>query len=175
MVQLEELLWRKSMYWLQQVNNKNCHPCHNLPQTCRGSKSKCPVRIRPTENLLRHLRTGFRINELWTNKYDTHKLNVNKKVLNGELRRYFRSCKEINWSKQVLTTNQDPFHDLTETCGGSKSVCPVWIRSIDNLQSHTRTSFRINEHLSDQCEQIGQQSTRKIWEPKTQIIVIEEK
>ena len=59
-------------------NHKNRHLFRNLLQTCAGSKSICPVWIRPTENLLPHPRTSFSINELWSNKYDTHKSTIKK-------------------------------------------------------------------------------------------------
>ena len=54
-------------------NNQNWHPRHDLPQICGGNKSVCPVWIHITDNFLTHPRTSFRINELWSNKYDTHK------------------------------------------------------------------------------------------------------
>ena len=41
--------------------------------------------------------------------------------------------------------NQHPHHDLAKTCGARKCVCPVYIRPTDNLKSHPRKSFRINE------------------------------
>ena len=47
--------------------------------------------------------------------------------------------------------NQNPRHDLPQTSGGLKSVCPVWIRPTGNFQSHTRKSFRINERWSNNC------------------------
>ena len=68
---------------------KNRHPCHNLPQDCRGSKYVFPVWIRPTENLQSHPRTSFRINEHWYNKYDTHKSTINKISLERRPRRRF--------------------------------------------------------------------------------------
>ena len=45
-----------------------------------------------------------------------------------------------------------PPHDLLQTCGGRKSVCPFWIRSTYNLLSHLRTSFRVNELWSKKCQ-----------------------
>ena len=59
-------------------NHKNRHPCHNLPQACRGRKSAWPVWIRTTDNLLSHLSTSFRINVRWSNTYYTHKSTINK-------------------------------------------------------------------------------------------------
>ena len=135
-------------------NNKNQPPHHNLPQTCRGrGGSVCPVWIRPTENFQLHPRTSFRINEHWSNKYNTHKSTINKISLNKELEGNFRSRNSINWSKQVWTPNRNPRHDLPQTLGGRKFVCPVWIRPTDNLQSYPRTSCGFNKRLSDQCEQ----------------------
>ena len=62
-------------------NNKNRNPWHDPSQTCGGSKTVCPVLIRPTEYFLTHPRTSFMINEWWTNKYDTNKSKINKRSL----------------------------------------------------------------------------------------------
>ena len=59
-------------------NNKNRHPRQDLPQTYRVIKYVYLVCIRPTGNLLTHPTTSFRINERWSNKYDTHKSKINK-------------------------------------------------------------------------------------------------
>ena len=70
-------------------NHKKWHPCHDLPQTCRGRKYICPVWIRPTEDFLTHLRKNFRVNKLWYNKYDTHKSTINKRRLEQRTWRRF--------------------------------------------------------------------------------------
>ena len=57
--------------------SKNQHPHHNLPQTFSWRKSICLVWIRPADNFLTHLRRSFRINELWSNRVDTHKPKIN--------------------------------------------------------------------------------------------------
>ena len=80
-VKLEEPPWSQSIYWLKQVQLKNWNPLHKLPQTCGGRKYICPVWIWCTDNLLSHLRTSFRINNIWPNKYDTHKSTINKRRL----------------------------------------------------------------------------------------------
>ena len=41
-----------------------------------------------------------------------------------------------------------PIHGLPQTCGGSKYICPVWIRPTANFLTHLRTSFSINKHWS---------------------------
>ena len=41
--------------------------------------------------------------------------------------------------------NRHPRHDLPQTFGGMESTCPVWIRPTENLLTHPRKSFRINE------------------------------
>ena len=46
-----------------------------------GSKSVCLVCIRPTDNFQSHPRTSFSINEVWSNKYDTHKSRINKRMI----------------------------------------------------------------------------------------------
>ena len=67
-------------------NHKNRHPRHDLPQSCGGVKSVCPVWIWPTENLQSRLRESFRINEHWYNKYDTHNFKINK-ISSNQLKR----------------------------------------------------------------------------------------
>ena len=57
---------------------KNCHPCHNLPQTYRGSKYVCTIWIRLTENFITHPRKNFRINKSWSSKCNKHQLTINK-------------------------------------------------------------------------------------------------
>ena len=63
--------------------NKNQHPQHNLPQTYRGIKSVCLVCICTTDHFLTYLRTSFRINEHWYNKYDTQapKIPINETII----------------------------------------------------------------------------------------------
>ena len=70
-------------------NNKKRHPRYGLPQTWGGRKSICPVWIRPTENLQAHPRKSFRINERWSNKYDTYKSTINKRRLGRRTWRIF--------------------------------------------------------------------------------------
>ena len=50
----------------------------------------------------------------------------------------------INWWQQVKSQNRRPRHDLLQTCGGSKSVCPVLIWPTKTFLAHTRTSLRVN-------------------------------
>ena len=73
------LTWRQSIHLWQQAKLKNWHPPHDLPQTYRGIKSTCPVCIQPTDNFLTHSRTSLRINERWSNKYDTKNSTINKR------------------------------------------------------------------------------------------------
>ena len=40
----------KAIDLCQQEVTINCHPIHDLPQTCRGIKYVCPVCVWPTEN-----------------------------------------------------------------------------------------------------------------------------
>ena len=83
-------------------NHKKRHPCHDLPQTCGGRKSVCPVWIRPTENLQSHPMTSFRINERRSNKYDPRKSTVNK-----------RGTERITWRTFYIkhTKTQRTIHD----------------------------------------------------------------
>ena len=51
-----------------QVKMTNWNPHHNLPKTCRGRKSICPICVSPTDNFQTHPSTSFRINELWSDQ-----------------------------------------------------------------------------------------------------------
>ena len=53
----------KTVDWHQQEVTTNWHPCHNLPQSCRGSKYICLICIYPTESFLSHPRKTIGINE----------------------------------------------------------------------------------------------------------------
>ena len=70
-------------------NHKKRNPHHNLPQSCRGFKYVCAVWIHPTDNLQSHLRTSSSINEIWSDKYDTHKSTIKKIRLGQRTRRIF--------------------------------------------------------------------------------------
>ena len=59
-------IFKKAINWCEKFLTPNRHPCHALPQTCRGGKSICPVCIRLTENFLTLPRTSFGINEFWS-------------------------------------------------------------------------------------------------------------
>ena len=52
------------------------------------------------------------------------------------------------WNKK----NRHPCHELPKTCGGRKSVYLVWIRPTDNLVTHPRRIFRINECQSNRYD-----------------------
>ena len=52
----------------------------------------------------------------------------------------------------LQTPNRPPLHDLPQACGGSKSVCQIFIWPTDNLQSHPGKTFRTNELWSNQCQ-----------------------
>ena len=66
-----------------------------------------------------------------------------KEDLNEELDGYFRSINKTNWSKKVRTPNWHPRRNLWHTCGGVKSVCPVWIHPTYNFLTHLGKFFRI--------------------------------
>ena len=51
----------------------------------------------------------------------------------------------------VQSHNWHPPHNFPQTCGGRKSVCPIWILPTYNFLTRPGTSFRINEHLSSKC------------------------
>ena len=58
----------KATSWSKKIWAPNLNPCQNLTKKCEGSKSVCPVWIRPTANLQSYPRTFFRINEHWSNQ-----------------------------------------------------------------------------------------------------------
>ena len=96
------------------INNQNPH--RYLPQTYEGRKSVCTVSIRPTEDLLTHMRTSFRINKLWSNKYYTHKSIINKKRLEQRTWRIFYANQINQLTQKILNTQPEPptatFHKL---------------------------------------------------------------
>ena len=59
--------------------------------------------------------------------------------------RNFLEANQFIYGDMRYHKNRQPCHNLIRACGGGKSVCLVWIRPTENLQSHPRTSFRINE------------------------------
>ena len=61
--------------------------------------------IRPTGNFLTHPRTSFRINELWSNKYDTQKSTIKKIRLERRTLRIFY-IKQNNKLKWKFLNNQ---------------------------------------------------------------------
>ena len=69
-------------------------------------------------------------------------------------------------------TQPTPCHDIPQAYRRSKSVCTVWIRPKENLQSHPRTSISINEILFNQCEQTIQQPMTIRSKTKLQRIVV---
>ena len=50
--------------------------------------------------------------------------------------------------RQVKSQNWHLRHKLPQSCGVSKYIYPVWIRTTYNFLIHTRTIFRINYHWS---------------------------
>ena len=79
------------------------------------------------------------------------------KGFNEELEEDFIPRKEISWIQKVWTPNFHPCHYPPQTCGGNKSVCPVWIRPTDNFLTHLGESFSINERWYNQWKQTGQE------------------
>ena len=75
--------------------------------------------------------------------YTTSNLNKLRKRIEAN------QCFDGN-RKNYKTRN--PWHKLPKTCGGSKSVCLVWIRTTENLKSHPRTSFWMNERWSNKYD-----------------------
>ena len=92
-------------------NHKKWHPRYDLPQTCGGSKSVCPISIRPTEKLQSQTRKIFRINEHWSNKYNTHYSTINK----GRLEQ--RSWK-IFYKLQRKILDEEITEEIRITCIG---------------------------------------------------------
>ena len=66
-------------------NIKNGHPHHDLPETCGRIKSICKVWIRPTDNVIAHLRTSFSINDADPISMIYTRQQPTKEVLNKDL------------------------------------------------------------------------------------------
>ena len=62
----------------------------------------------------------------------------------NNLRKYLEANQCVD-GNMCNNKNQHPFHNLPQTCGGRKLVCPVCIWPTENLKSHPRKSFRNNE------------------------------
>ena len=63
--------------------------------------------------------------------------------------------------------NRQPHNDLTQICKGGKSVCLFWIHPTENLQSHPRTSFRINELWYNKHDTLKSTINKRRLEPRT--------
>ena len=59
-------------------------------------------------------------------------------------RNYHQENKYID-DDRLNHKNRHPFHNFTQTCGGSKYVCTVWIQPTDSFSTYLMTSFRIHE------------------------------
>ena len=70
---------------------------YDLLQICGGSKYVCPFWICPIDNLISQLRTSFSINEILSNKYDTHRSTINK-----------RSIERITWRRFYTNQTKTP-------------------------------------------------------------------
>ena len=125
-----------------QVKKTNRRHHNELPQTYGESKYICTVWIRPTENLLTHPKTSYRINEFWSDQCWCTALSLP-----------FRSELTNEWWI-LWTSNRNRCHDLTKSCGSRKLVCTVWIRRTDNFLQHLMESIRTNERWTDQCQRI---------------------
>ena len=55
----------------------------------------------------------------------------------SNLSNFLESKQCIDWNR-CNHKNRHPRHDLPQTCGGSKSVCTVWIHPTENFESHPR-------------------------------------
>ena len=67
-------------------NNRNRQYRHGLPQACGRNKSVCPVWIGTTGNFQSHPKASFRINERWSNIYNTHNSTIKDKNLMKKLK-----------------------------------------------------------------------------------------
>ena len=59
---------REAINLSKQLWTPSRHPHHDLPQTCRGSKSVCPVWIWPMKNFLTYTGTSLKINRRWSDQ-----------------------------------------------------------------------------------------------------------
>ena len=122
-------------YWLEDSqyiyenkwNNKNRHPCHDIPQTCGGSKSVCMVWIHPNANFLTHTTTTLSINEPWSNRYDTQKSKINKRRPEKGTWSMFKTQQSNQLKQKSLNTQTPPYPRTSTNMRGKKPKCLVWI------------------------------------------------
>ena len=150
----------QSINWLWQVKPHNCRPHHDFTQACGRSKSMCTVWIQPIDSFLSHPGTSIRVNESLFGHWTNTGQKSTKYFLGDELEVYFSLIKTINFCQQVWTSNRNPCRDLTQSCGGVKSVCPGWIQPTDNFLPHLSINIRIDKFWSDQWKQISQKPNK---------------
>ena len=145
------------MYLWQQVKSQKLAPSPQASTNLQGKK----ICMSGLDTAHWQFFNTPKENFFWSNKYDTHNSIINKIRLEQRTWRRFYINKSNQLNQKFWTPNRHPHHDRSQTCGGSKSVCPVWIWPTDNFLTHTRTSFKINECWSGQCKQTSQQKQCK--------------
>ena len=63
---------------------------------------------------------------------------------------------------RLNTKNWRPCHELQQICGGRKYLYTAWIRTTDNLLTHPRICFSINEHCSNKYDKEKSKSTKEV-------------
>ena len=129
--------------------NKTLFPNMKIKQTTLRCNKKYLQSINPTDL--------FPFDPTLT--YKTAKL---KNLRNCVESNTFIYCDRCNHKHRHLLLN------LPQACRGRKYVCPVWIRPTENLQSHPRTSFRINERWSSKYDTHKSKMNKIRLEQRTQ-------
>ena len=71
--------------------------------------------------------------------------------------------------------NRHPHHDLTQTCMGSKYICPVLIYPTENFLTHPKKSFRINERWTSKWKtQMSTMNRRRLKQRTWMIFYIKQ-
>ena len=158
---LEELPWSQSMYWWRNVQFAKSRTLATTLHKPTGEENLyvqfgyVPLTIfNHNQGQISGLMNSDPMNMIKTSQQSI------KEGLEEWVEGDFRSTNAINKSKQVWTTNRHPHHKLLQTRRGRESICPVWIRPTEKFQSHSRTSFRINENWYNQCKQVNNQEQK---------------
>ena len=143
------------MYWWRQVKSQKPHPRHDLPQNLEGRKSVCPVWIGPTDNFLTHLRKIFRVNERWSNKWDTHKSTINKRSLERITWRIFYIKQSNQLKRTSLNTQPAPSPQNSTNLRGKQ----IRMSGLDT--SHIQFSNTLEDKFQDQWTLIRSMQTSR--------------
>ena len=150
-----EFLWLfyllNSMNFCWKLQTPNRHPWYNLSQCCGGKNMYLQFGSVP-QIIFSHSwgQVVWQKMLIWSMQNDNSTINDDLwSILNyifvDELGVYLSSVKTINIFQQVLATNRNPWHDLTQSCEGIKLICMIWIFPTDHFLTQPSTSLRIEK------------------------------